>query len=193
MPSRPTRKQIEAEDASMSRRQANFRLAADAVADALSGFEEVQAIALFGSVSRPLWREVPRFQPYRRVGIEVLHECKDVDLAVWLDRADRLAEMGRARAHGLNDLLARDRVGVAHHELDIFFFAAGGDRYLGRLCHFATCPKGKAECLVPGCGATPLLRQHEDFVMYADALLGSVKLYERRAGRVARAAEIGMA
>ena len=48
-------------------------------------------------------------------------------------------------------------------------YASGGhrgcarltDRYLGRLCDFNACPKGKAECRVPGCGEVTLLRQHE--------------------------------
>ena len=37
------------------------------------------------------------------------------------------------------------------------------DRYLGRLCDFNACPKGKAECRVPGYGDVALLRQHEGF------------------------------
>lgn len=88
-------------------RQAQFRLAADAVTAALSAFPEVAAIALIGSVAQPLRREVSPFSPFRRRGI-----------AIWL----------------------------------------------GRLCTFAVCPKGKRQCLVPGCGETKLLQQHEDFV-----------------------------
>ena len=64
--------------------------------------------------------------------------------------------------------------------------------YLGRLCTFATCPKGKRNCLVPGCGKTLFLQQHEDFHMHADALCGdrSLLLYERGRGILARAAEL---
>jgi hypothetical protein len=39
--------------------------------------------------------------------------------------------------------------------------------YLGRLCYFAQCPKGKPDCRVEGCGAMPFLKQHEDFVLAA--------------------------
>jgi hypothetical protein len=39
------------------------------------------------------------------------------------------------------------------------------------LCTFGTCPKGgKLECRVPGCSATPFVRQHEDFALASDAL-----------------------
>jgi len=58
----------------------------------------VRAIALFGSVARPLAREVPRFQPYRGLGIELLHERKDVDLAVWLDHTRAGSPRSAARA-----------------------------------------------------------------------------------------------
>ena len=33
----------------------------------------------------------------------------------------------------------------------MFILKPGTDRYLGRLCDFNACPKGKAECRVPGC------------------------------------------
>jgi hypothetical protein len=195
MPSRPTRRQIEQEDALQLCRQAEFRLAADAVAAALAAFDEVAAIALFGSCARPLTREVPRFQPYRRLGVELLHECKDVDLAVWLDHTDRLAELGRARNRAVSDFHARTGVGVAHHQVDVFLFAPTTDAYLGRLCSYATCPKGKRECEVPGCGAIPLLKQHEDFAINRinpDALAEdrAVRLYDRAGGWLAKAAEL---
>src|ERR1700679_1659872 len=103
MPSRPTRRQIEEEDARQLRRQRDFRSAADAVAAALAPFEEVAAIALFGSVARPLVREVPRFRPYRRLGIEVLHEAKDVDLAIWIDHTHRLRDLGRVRNRAVDE------------------------------------------------------------------------------------------
>lgn len=60
-------------------RHHSFR-AADAVTASFVSLAEVQRVALLGSVARPLRREVPRFQPFRRLGIELLHECKDVDL-----------------------------------------------------------------------------------------------------------------
>ena len=149
MPSRPTRRQLEQEDALQLRRQAEFRLAADAVAAALAPFDEVAAIALFGSCARPLTREAPRFHSYRRLGIELLHECKDVDLAVWMDRTDRLAELGRARNRAVTDLHARTGVGVAHHQVDVFLFAPATAAYLGRLCSFASCPKASPSAKSP--------------------------------------------
>jgi hypothetical protein len=61
-------------------------------------------------------------------------------------------------------------VGVAHHQVDVFLFEPGSDRYLGRLCTYAVCPKGKPECSTPGCGREPLLKQHDDFTFDPDAL-----------------------
>ena len=75
----------------MLRRQADFRLAADAIAEDFAEFPEVRAITLFGSVARPLVREVPRFWQFKRHAIEILHECGDLDLAVAVDRLDNLA------------------------------------------------------------------------------------------------------
>jgi hypothetical protein len=57
--------------------QYDFRRAADIVTDALMTFEEVEAIAVIGSVAKSLWKEVPRFREFRRAGIEVWHECKE--------------------------------------------------------------------------------------------------------------------
>ena len=73
-----SRAEIAEQDRDQLKWQRDFRVAADAVAAALSEFAEVEAIALFGSVAQPLAREVLRFQPYHRFGIEILHECKDV-------------------------------------------------------------------------------------------------------------------
>jgi hypothetical protein len=89
-------------------------------------------------------------------------------------------------------LLEGNQLGVAHHQVDTFLFGADWTDYLGRLCTYGTCPKGKPECLVPGCGREPLLRQHEDFVLSPDALAASraVPLYERGRGILCRAAEL---
>ncbi len=123
----------------------------------------------------------------------MLHECKDVDLAVWLDHTDRLDALGRARNLAVNDLHARTGVGVAHHQVDVFLFAPATDTYLGRLCSYASCPKGKPECEVPGCGAVPLLKQHADFQIYPDALAEGriLRLFDRDRGWLAKAAELG--
>jgi hypothetical protein len=97
------RAEIEAQNRYLLKQQHRFRLAADVVTDALVAFPEVEAVAVIGSVAKPLWKEVPRFREYRRAGIEVWHECKDLDLAVWLSSQHRLGELRRAR-----DLVLRD-------------------------------------------------------------------------------------
>lgn len=51
---RLTQRRIDAEDQEMLKRQARFRAAADMVTDALVRFAEVEAVALIGSVARPL-------------------------------------------------------------------------------------------------------------------------------------------
>ena len=94
-------------------------------------------------------------------------------------KADRDGIAGGIRA--LNDLLRDMDIGVAHHQVEVFIFEPGTDRYLGRLCCFGQCPKGKPECEVPGCGATALLRQHRGFAFRPDALQPgrAVALYDR--------------
>jgi hypothetical protein len=173
-------------------RQAQFRRAADAIAADLAKVEEVRAVALFGSLARPLVREVPRFQPFRRHGIEILHECGDIDLAVAIDRHDNLATLNRARSRAVDNLLKETGIGVAHHQVDVFLFGKGWNDYLGRLCTFGQCPKGKVECLTPGCGREPFLKQHEAFVLEPDALAAdrAVPLYERGRGFLRRASDI---
>jgi len=147
----------------MLRRQREFRLAAQYVAKAFSQFPEVTRVVLFGSVAVPLTKEVPRFRRYRRAGVAIWHECQDVDIAVWLNRLDRLNELRRARSRAVNDLFEEMETGVAHHQVDVFLLEPGTNRYLGRLCSFGVCPKDKPECWVSGCGAVPFLQQHEGF------------------------------
>jgi hypothetical protein len=170
MARRPTWKEIAAQDSHLLKRQQDFRVAADAVAAALGTFPEVERIDLFGSVARPLVREVPRFSDYRRYGTEVWHECNDVDLAVWLRDCSRLGDLNRARNASVTTLLADTGIGVASHQVDVFVLAAEDVRYLGRLCIFGACRKEKAECRIEGCGATRFLRQHEAFTFHGDAL-----------------------
>jgi predicted nucleotidyltransferase len=189
---RPTRREIAAQDRQMLDRQAQFRLAADAVTAALSGIPEVAAVVLIGSVARPLWREVPRFQPFRDWDVPVWHECKDVDLAVWLDRLDRLQTLNRARSMALHQLFKEKQIGVAHHQVEIFILQGEVNVYRGRLCPFSQCPKGKRECLVPGCGRDPFLQQHAGFTFWPDALAPDriMHLYDRRRGILRCASEI---
>jgi hypothetical protein len=168
----------------MALRQRQFRVAADALTTAFAARTEVERVALIGSVARPLEKEVPRFREFRRAGIAVWHECSDLDLAVWLDRLDLLDHLRRVRARTLRQLHEDQRVGVADPQVELFFLEPGSDRYLGRLCHFNACPKGKPECRVPGCGQAPFLKQHEDFRFDAQALAPdhSVILFDRVAG-----------
>ncbi|MCY3755431.1 MAG: hypothetical protein OXG99_15255 [Alphaproteobacteria bacterium] len=88
--------------------------------------------------------------------------------------------------------MERRRIGVAAHQVDVFILEPGTDRYLGRLCAFNACPKGKRECLVSGCGDMPFLRQHDEFEWWADTLApgGAVRLFDRASGTVATAASL---
>jgi len=74
-----------------------------------------------------------------------------------------LRAIQKARSRALNDLLVEKQIGVAHHQVDIFIMEPETNRYLGRLCIFGSCPKGKDKCSVPGCGDTRFLQQYEDF------------------------------
>lgn len=131
---------------------------------------EVLAIALIGSLAAAPWKEVPRFAPYRRARIALWHECKDVDLAVWLADTRDLNGLRRAKDRALRDMRETHAGGVASHQVDVFVFEPGTDRYLGRLCQFNSCPKGKPECRVPDCGTTMFLRQHAGFQWRPDSL-----------------------
>ena len=171
----PLKEWVEEQDGYARRRHAEFRRAAEAVATAFAEQPEVRAIWLFGSVALP-----PRSKVTRR-GWEMLHHCNDVDLAVWVERLDNLAGLNAARSAAVSRLFRETGVGVAHHQIDVLLFEPGSDRYLGRLCTFAACPKGKPECLTPGCGREPLLRQHIDCNLDPDALAEDrvVRLFNR--------------
>src|ERR1700730_3445136 len=173
-------------------RQAQFRPAADSIAADLAKTGEVRAITLFGSLARPLVREVPRFQPFKRHRIEILHECGDIDLAIAIDRLDNLAALNRARSRAVINLFKETGIGVAHHQVDIFLFGKGWNDYLGRLCTYAQCPKGKVECLAPGCGRELFLKQHAGFMLDPDALTAdrAVPHYERGRGFLHRASDL---
>jgi hypothetical protein len=173
--------EIEEENERMLRRQRQFRLAADYVAEAFAAFEAVQKIVLFGSVALPLEEEVPRFRKFRRTGQPIFHQYGDVDLALWLTDLSILKSLQRARGRALNDLFAIHEIGVAHHQVDVFLFASETGAYLGRLCNFGECPKRKPECLVQNCGAEKFLRQFEGFVFRPDALFSdkTIMLFDR--------------
>ena len=81
------RSEIDEQNRYLIRQQRQFRQAADVVCDAWTKFDEAMAIAVVGSVAKRLWKEIPRFREFRRAGIEVWHECKDLDMALWIASA----------------------------------------------------------------------------------------------------------
>lgn len=177
----------------MIRRQHEFRMAADVVTRCWLQFAEVQAIAVIGSVAKPLWKEVPRFSEFRKERIEIWYECRDLDLALWIDSQHRLGELRRARDRALRDAFESGvGISVVNHQLDVFLFEPQSDRYLGRLCWFGQCPKGKRDCLVPGCGAIPFNKKIEGFVPRVDLLAtaADAMLYRRGTGVLRSALEL---
>jgi hypothetical protein len=177
----PTPHEIDEENRLLLRRQRNYRLAAEYVAAAFATLAPVRKVVLFGSVAVPLKKEIPRFREFRRHRQPVWHECKDVDLAVWLDDLSDLRSLQRARWQALNRLLAEKDAGVAHHQVDVFLFEPGTDRFLGHLCNFGVCPKKKPECRVRDCGAVPFLQRRDKFALRRDVLAAdrSVVLFDR--------------
>ena len=187
------RAKIEQQNEYLLIQQRRFRVAADVVTDAWMAFPEVHAVAVIGSVAKALWKEVPRFSDFRRERIEVWHECRDLDLALWIDSQQRLGDLRRAAALALRDAFeAGTGVSVASPQLDVFLIEPGSDRYLGRLCHFNQCPKGKPQCLVPGCGAIPFNKHVADFTAAADLLApaADAMLYRRGVGRLRSALDL---
>src|SRR5579871_6344554 len=187
------RAKIEEQNRCMQRLHYDFRRAAEIVTDALMTFDEVEAIAVIGSVAKPLWKEVPRFREFRRVGIEVWHECKDLDLAVWLSSQLKLGALRRARDAALRRGYESGKgPSTANHQVDVFLIEPGTDRYLGRLCNFNECPKGKPECRVLGCGTVPFNKHVDGFVPHADLLAAATyaMLYRRGVGRLRSALDL---
>ena len=187
------RREIEEQDQRMLARQREFRVAADAVTDAWVAFPEVRAVAVIGSVAKALWKEVPRFSEYRRNGIEVWHECRDLDLALWIDSQDRLGSLRRAAASALRAAFERGAgTSVVSQQLDVFLIEPVSDRYLGRLCYFNACPKDKQDCMVPGCGAIRFNKTVDGFKQHADLLEPARHgmLFERGKGRLRSALDL---
>lgn len=149
------------------RRRDAFRRFAELFAGIAAHLDFVQRIVLFGSVAAPLQKEISRFSRFRRERIAVWHECKDVDLALWLTDFTRLRELKRAINDATNQWQAiatqESLPGIPHHQVDVFLLEPGTNRYRGNLCRFGQCPKGKRECEVAGCGAQPFLQLYEDF------------------------------
>ncbi|MBN1420301.1 MAG: hypothetical protein JXP34_16090 [Planctomycetes bacterium] len=177
----PTERDIDEDNEDLLRRRREFRLAAEYVAGGLAEIPSVEKVVLFGSVAAPLEEGIPRFRRYHRHRIPLWHECKDVDLAVWVRDLGVLRAMQKARKRALDRLLAERNIGVAHHQVDVFILDPASDAYLGRLCWFKACPKEKPECSAPDCGKIKLLRQHRSFRFDPEALEPgrSVILWER--------------
>lgn len=156
----PAPEEIDQQNRFLLRQQRHFRVAAVCVADAFAAFTWVEKVAVIGSVALPLKQEVPRFYRYRRAHVKLWHECRDVDLAVWVRTLGDLNLLRKAKSRALNDLHAatNSAIGTAHHQVDVHMIEDGTDRYLGRLCDFSVCPKGKPECLVKDCGVHPFLQ-----------------------------------
>ena len=187
------RSEIAAQNAYLLRRQENYRLAADVIARGLMGVRDVEAIAVIGSVASALWKEVPRFREYRRAGIEVWHECGDLDLAFWLTSFDNLGRIRKKVATSLRNAYEKgEGPSVSDIEVDIFLFEPVTDRYVGRLCRYNACPKGKTDCMVPGCGDIPFNRVFRDFKPHADILRPAAysMFYRRGEGLIGSATEL---
>lgn len=187
------RSEIAQQNRFMRLRQHEFRIAADVVTDAWMSFPDVQAVAVIGSVAKPLWKEVPRFSDFRREGVEIWHECKDLDLAIWIESQEHLGGLRRAAAKALRSAYERGAgTSVVSQQLDVFLIEPGSNRYLGRLCHFKACPNDKRECATPGCGAIPFNRAIADFKPEPDLLepAGHATLYRRGKGRLRSAIEL---
>lgn len=169
------------------KRRDSFRRAAEMVATGFGKLPFVQKVVLFGSVAAEPVKEPSRTRRLRRAGVEVWHEPKDVDLAVWVNDLARLRALKRVISdvtNIFNQLICQQELlpGVAHHQLDVFLFESATNHYRGRLCTFGQCPKGKRECEVPGCGAQPFLQLYEDFEIHPRVFTErpSVVLFERQ-------------
>jgi hypothetical protein len=83
-------------------------------------------------------------------------------------------------------------VSVVGHQLDVFLFEPGADRYLGRLCSYNRCPNDKRDCLAPGCGAVAFNKRIVGFTPRADLLAGveDAMLYRRGVGRLRSALDL---
>ncbi len=171
----------------------DFRSVADLVVEAWCRHSDVDAVSVICSVARTPWKEVPRFQPYRRDGIQLWHAWGDMDLAAWPYEKRDLDGLRKAKNKAVagyrNDLGG----GVASHQVDTFLLDAGTRSYRGPLRPFNRCPKrGQMECLVPGCGSTPFLKKVRGFQWRREAIAEarSVRLFDRSTGLMRRASSL---
>lgn len=163
--------EVAQENRAMLKRREAFRRVAELTATGFSKLPFVEKVVLFGSVAAPPTKEIPRFRRLRRARVAIYHECNDADLAVWSNDLSQLRALKRVVSEAtnvFNQLICQQEMlpGVAHHQVDVFIFEPGTNRYRGRLCIFGQCPKGKPECKVPGCGAQSFLQLYEDFEIH---------------------------
>ncbi|WP_349367950.1 hypothetical protein [Salinarimonas sp.] len=191
MPYRPMHEVVDEEDLCAIERQRRFRMVADFTVKAWATIPGVEAIGVTGGTAGKLWREMPYWR--RRRGPPSLHSVDRLEMVLWLSRTDELRRLHRAFSRVLNDLDAR---GVPHEMAGQYLFGivfdAASEDYLGVICTYATCPKGKPACEVPGCGAVRFLRQFADYGA-ADAQADKAKaaiLFRRGRGFVASALDL---
>ncbi|TAL39025.1 MAG: hypothetical protein EPN93_02825 [Spirochaetes bacterium] len=155
---------IEQENARRRTLQEHFRAAAEEIARAFAGIDSVVRIVLFGSVASELSKEVPADHRFAGSGPVFLHQCRDVDLAVWMDPNHPMKDLQRRRVEALRRLLELHAIGIPHHRVDVYILDGRDGSYRGRLCDFRKCPAGKFVCEIKDCGSIPFLRVHEGFV-----------------------------
>jgi predicted nucleotidyltransferase len=155
---------IDEENARRRTVQENFRAAADEVARAFAGIDSVTRIVLFGSVAAELPMEVSEERRFAESGAVFLHQCRDVDLAVWMDTNHPMKDLQRRRIEALRRLHELRDIGVPHHRVDVYILDGREGTYRGRLCEYRKCPEGKYVCDTRGCGGIPHLRVHEGFI-----------------------------
>lgn len=176
--------EIYQEDQRMLRRQKDFRNAARAVTEKLAAMPEVTQVRIFGSVALPLWKEVPYHSRLRHKNISIYHECANIDLAVWVTSPAGADLMRRSCSQVVADLTDEDIfLNIAHHTFCIHLINQSDNRYLGMVCHFSKCPKGKRECMVRGCGANRFVQILPWFHLKASRLneYNSQVLFQREA------------
>lgn len=157
--------EIEEHNFMMLWRQKICRLTAEFVAAEAAKIPWVSKIVLMGSAAVPLKKEVPAFGRFHQSNIAVWRKCRDVDIALWVTECADVNPLRKARNRAITTAQQETDGGtnVPDHQIDMHLLEAGTDRFLGVLCAYAECPKGKPECLVPGCGAVAFLQQYADF------------------------------
>jgi len=125
--------------------------------------KNVEKIKIIGSISRPLSKEIVKSGKYK--GKLLYHNCKDLDLLIWFSNLNELEKLRKSRFIALNKLLDEKKIGIAHHQIEIFIVDSLTDKYVGRFCFYKKCPNNKIECIQKDCGKVKLLKKdNEDFI-----------------------------